>query len=158
MSYKLLDILLLISLRLGRENTRIEMELIFRTFFDSFSIHQQPQQQQNASMIILNSFNTNNNSPKTTTASSNNNTQPLKIEKSRDNMTSFKSLLSSNKNEDDASDDVYYKLSYNQSNDEITGSSFKPDKLNSTIDSKFRTQSFTLLNFNNDGLQLSFLL
>ena len=157
LSYKLLDILLLISLRLGRENTRVEMEVIFRTFFDSFSIHNnhQPSTPNSSFISSITSSIVNNNSPKVT--AENQQTKPLLIEKKKKNevennpINSFKSLLSSDKHLEDNNEEVYYKLSYNQSNNEITGSSFKPDKLNPAVDTKFRSQSFTLLSFNNEG-------
>ena len=156
LSYKLLDILLLISLRLGRENTRIEMEQLFRAFFDCFSIHNLTNSFSTNSASASSSVNTNiSNSPIKTVTS---NTQPVLIANiSKQNVENektnapIKSLLT---NSNTASSEGYFKLSYNPSNNEIQGSSFLPDKrTNPVIDAnpKFRSQSFTLLNFNNDG-------
>jgi hypothetical protein len=96
----------------------------------------------------------------TTTTSS----QPLFIERNKSKQkgdtssitlaTSFKSLLTPNNNLSSDSTEGYYKLSYNQSVNEILGTSFKPDKRNSVNDANaksFRSQSFTLLSLNNDG-------
>jgi hypothetical protein len=134
------------------------MELIFRTFFDSFSIHYQNQPSTpNSSFISSNSNSIESNILSKVTIE-NKLTKPLLIEKKKkkieaenNSINSFKSLLSSDKHLDDNNEDVYYKLSYNQSNNEITGTSFKPDKINTVIDTKFRSQSFKLLSFSNEG-------
>jgi hypothetical protein len=136
------------------------MELIFRTFFDSFSIHYQNQPSTPNSSFISNSNSIESNILSKVTIE-NKLTKPLLIEKKKkkieaenNSINSFKSLLSSDKHLDDNNEDVYYKLSYNQSNNEITGTSFKPDKINTVIDTKFRSQSFKLLSFSNEGKKI----
>jgi hypothetical protein len=134
------------------------MELIFRTFFDSFSIHYQHQPSTPNSSFISSNSNSIESNILSKVTNENKPTKPLLIEKKKkkietenNSINSFKSLLSSDKNLDDNNEEVYYKLSYNQSNNEITGTSFKPDKINTVIDTKFRSQSFKLLSFNNEG-------
>ena len=100
----------------------------------------------------------------TTTTTTTTSSQPLFIERNKSKQkgdtssitlaTSFKSLLTPNNNLSSESTEGYYKLSYNQSINEILGTSFKPDKRNSVNDANaksFRSQSFTLLSLNNDG-------
>jgi hypothetical protein len=221
LAFKILDIILLISLRIGREQTRIEMEKLLKTYFNSFSIVR-------ASLIAAstatkpviiagnqsngesNEKNYNNqtiprqNSVQGQNSLSNNNYLSRGAFKARASLAfaslsqqnqqqqqqhhrqqsitrdssfllsggseNFESTAlsdnsiskeSSNEEELTNSFEEYLKLSYDQSTDQIIGSSLKKSQLNGTKRSsisvqpssyKYRSQSFGLLSLtNNEG-------
>lgn len=192
LSYKTLDIILLMSLRIGPEQTRIEMERVLKAFFNGFSL---------VRSSIMNpsvSFTKALRSDKSISSSQEIVNQQFKTSvsrgafKARASIVSFnhqrlnnsnlsnskENLLSSNNNNNNNSSfsekdlfndemnsfDEYLKFSYDQTTNEIVGSSLKPNNIGlgtnnnkrlslSTTGAtyKYRTQSFGLLSLNNEG-------
>ena len=135
-AFKVLDIILLLSLRIGPEQTRIEMEFILKAYFNAFNLVR--------NTII-------NQKPITTS-------KPLIIRQSatfkpRSSIVAFSHSNNSFRNKN--SFDEYLKFSYDKSTNEIIGSSIKADTINSDTDTettayKYRTHSIGLLSLNID--------
>lgn len=149
LAYKILDIILLISYRIGPEQTRVEMERVLRAFFDGFN-------QVKASLTTTTTTNlTSCQSPNTTApASSNSISRTRSAFKARTSIVSFDQASSRrflpgngagstgasgpsdglntstglDSGNADLSDsfDEYLKFSYDQTTNEIVGSSLRP--------------------------------
>lgn len=154
LAYKILDIILLISLRIGPEQTRIEMTHILRVFFDGFN--------QVKSTLQSPATNQSLQSPRgvteTTPSSATRARSAFKARTSivsfdqtggtrrfvppTSNSTDLNSSVSNDNASNDDSFDEYLKFSYDQSTNEIIGSSLR------VLGSKSppRTSNFGLLN------------
>ncbi|CAF0855447.1 unnamed protein product [Brachionus calyciflorus] len=154
LAFKTLDILLLLSLRIGPEQTRILMEQVLRAFFSSFS--QVRSNIMNPSLFPSRPIRIDNESKSTNTKNS--------FIKARASIMSFNNqrrqepfTISTENKELIVSDDLnsfdeYLKFSYDPSTNEIIDSPLKTSKrlALSSAGPKYRTQSFGLLSLNNE--------
>ena len=176
LSYKVLDILLIISLRIGPEQTRIEMDKTLKTFFNGFS--QVRSSVMNTSSILTKPLiiermknsqeqNANKNSlargtykARASIASFNHQRQ-FSIPKDNillNSIGGISILEKDNLSDEMNSFDEYLKYSYDQTTNEIIDSSLKANNKRLTLASssevyKFRSQSFGLLSLNNEGIK-----
>ena len=169
LAFKILDIILILSLRIGPEQTRIEMEKVLRKYFDGFSLVRSSIM--NSSMLAskpvrIEELNKNERSTKYPYSTRD-------VFKARPSIVSFSNhrsslgskdnnlllnnsaIVESNSSKDTISDlssyDEYLKYSYDQSTNEITGSSLK-NSSDVVKRHKYRSQSFGLLSLNNEGM------
>ena len=149
LAYKILDIVLIISLRIGPEQTRIELEHILVAYFNGFNlVRSKIMNKENSSVLTTNTVSTSVESqPKLSSSFSrpggffknrffgnrsnqaavqSNSTQPIAAQ-TKDN----KSIKIEKENlEELDSFDGYLKYSYDQSTNEFIGSSFKTNNMN----------------------------
>jgi hypothetical protein len=175
LSYKVLDIILMISLRLGPEQTRIEMEKTLKAFFNGFSLIRSSvmnssslltlpliieRMRSNGQEIGGQSKNSLARGAFKARASITSFNYQRQISASKDNILlnnsggSASLLEKENLSDDMNSFDEYLKYSYDQNTNEIIGSSLKTKRLSlagSSETYKYRSQSFGLLSLNNDG-------
>ena len=184
-AYKVLDIILLLSLRIGPEQTRIEMGRVIKTFFEGFSlVHanvmgfaipvskplkiQPPNQTQGSKNNSVKNY----YKPRASIAFA-----PLAHQKAsssaKENILLSGGILDLVAKESFSDEtainsfDEYLKYSYDQSTNEIVGSSLKTsNQVNKRLPSsalsvaatnttyKFRSQSIGLLSLNSDGKKI----
>ena len=175
LAFKILDIILILSLRIGPEQTRIEMEKVLKKYFDGFSLVRS--NIMNSSMLAtkpvrIEELNKNERSTKypystrdvfkarTSIVSFSNHRNSLG---SKDNnlLLNNSAVVESDSSKDTVSDlssyDEYLKYSYDQSTNEITGSSLK-NSSGEIKRYKYRSQSFGLLSLNSEGILTIFIL
>jgi hypothetical protein len=180
LSFKVLDIILIISLRIGPEQTRTEMENILRIYFSGFSIVRSSIMNNSSSNLSRpfermksqeitrdNSFNKSFSRGAFKVRASLATFNPTRhFSTSKENVLlnnssgSMSIIDKDNLSEEMNSFDEYLKYSIDQTTNEIVGSSLKN---NSTLAKrlslagsseayKFRSQSFGLLSLNNEGI------
>jgi hypothetical protein len=144
-AFKCLDIMLLLSFRIGPEQTRTEMEFILKDYFNAFS-------------LVRNAIFSSDTIKKQTLS------KPLLIKsKCQANKTraSIVAFTTHRTNQNENSLDEFLKFSYDKSTNEIIGLSIKAiDEINDQSDTsvtvgsitynKYRSQSIGLLSLNND--------
>ena len=181
LAFKILDIILILSFRIGPEQTRIEMEKILKAYFDGFS-------QVRSSVMDLSLLSTKPvkiehlmNSPSDKTLLRNNLSRgaskarasivSIEFRNHRNNSltkdpTSMllntsggnSDLSTSKENDSDVNSfEDFVKFSYDQNTNEIIGSSLKQSNISSDASTRlaayrFRSQSFGLLSLSNDGI------
>ncbi len=175
LSYKVLDIVLMISLRLGPEQTRLEMEKTLKAFFNGFSLVRSSvmntsslltrplfieRMRGNGQEIGTQSKNSLAKGAFKARASIASFNYQRQFSSSKDNILlnnsggSVSLLEKENLSDEMNSFDEYLKYSYDQNTNEIIGSSLKTKRLSlasSTETYKNRSQSFGLLSLNNEG-------
>ena len=183
LAYKILDIILLISLRIGPEQTRIELTYLLRVFFDGFNqvkstLQQSPSINQSPSVrqaeTSVSSIRTRSAFKARTSIVSFDQTgvrrfvatnQSTDLNNSAANNSAAaankdQNLLDNSTNELNDSFDEYLKFSYDQSTNEIVGSSLKAANVigsknfSSPETSRYRGSNFGILEQpenNNDG-------
>jgi hypothetical protein len=203
LAYKILDIILLISYRIGPEQTRIEMEPLIKAYFEGFNqvrtnvmnslpskndsvtnesaqtpLHHQLNQPYQArsnlsrsafkartSIVLFNQNTVGGGNPRFLSGGNNNGEKDnLLLDSYANNSMSLNNGGEMNDDNDMNSFDEYLKFSYDQTTNEIVGSSLKSTnngKREITMsasggDQKYRSQSFGLLSLNseNDGKSL----
>jgi hypothetical protein len=159
LAFKILDIMLILSLRIGPEQTRIEMGRVLRTYFDGFSLVR--------SVISANIQSKPLQIGKSETRNNNKSTMNRGIFKARASLVNFNNQKlsgftpgSTNEtlNERDGSFDDYIKYSFDSTTNEVISSSFKKHQMETETQRasfKLRSNSFSILH--NQGEFIPFL-
>lgn len=171
LSFKVLDIMLIISLRIGPEQTRIEMERVMKSFFSGFSLVRSNVMSSISKPLVIekmkNTLAPDSNRAGLARGAFKARASIVSFNYQRQYSTSKENVLLNNSgsisildkdnlSEEMNSYDEYLKLSYDQSTNEIVGSSLKTGTskrlslAGSSEAYKYRTQSFGLLSLNNE--------
>ena len=159
-AFKCLDIMLLLSFRIGPEQTRTEMEFILKDYFNAFSLVR----------TAIFSSSSSDTAIKRQTLSKPLLIKPPKSNQANKTRASIVAFTTHRSNQNESSLDEFLKFSYDKSTNEIIGSSIKaidemmhdattdtPVAVSSINYNKYRTQSIGLLSLNTDqGIYIHF--